>query len=63
MTQSKWSTKFFALKMELEPDSETPCFFKKLDSGQSPKKEDCLVILTRAMFSLFDFLTLVPKHW
>jgi hypothetical protein len=25
-----------------EPTSETSCFFKKLDDGQSPKKEDCV---------------------
>jgi len=26
--------------METDPGSETLCFFKKLDDGQSPKKED-----------------------
>jgi len=30
------------LKMELEPASEKLCFFKTLDNGQSPKKEDCV---------------------
>ena len=30
------------LKMEPEAASETPRFFKKLDDGQSTKKEDCV---------------------
>jgi hypothetical protein len=27
------------LKIELEPSSEMPCFFKKLDNGKSKKKK------------------------
>jgi hypothetical protein len=27
--------------MEAEQATETLCFFKKLDDGQSPQKEDC----------------------
>jgi len=32
----------FPKKMETELDSEKLCFFKKLDNGQVPKKEDCV---------------------
>jgi hypothetical protein len=30
------------LKMEAELASETLCYFKKLDSGESPEKEGCV---------------------
>jgi len=33
---------FFPYKMETELASETLCFFKKLDDGRVPKKEDCV---------------------
>jgi hypothetical protein len=44
--------------METELASEMLCFFKKLDSGQSLKKEIVSVNFSCALFSLLDFLTL-----
>jgi hypothetical protein len=36
--------------METELASETLCFFKKIDDGQSPKKEDCISNFSHALF-------------
>jgi hypothetical protein len=36
--------------METEPTSEALCFFKKLDDGQSPEKEDCISNFGHALF-------------
>jgi hypothetical protein len=33
---------FFCLKTKTEPASETICFFKNLENGQNPKKEEDL---------------------
>ena len=43
------------LKIELDPSSEMPCFFKELDNGQSTKKEVSLLHSCCALsFQFFD---------
>jgi hypothetical protein len=48
--------------MEPKPDFEMLRFFKKLDMDKVPKRKAVSVNFTHALFSLFDFLTLVLKH-
>jgi hypothetical protein len=49
------------LNMELEPASVTQCFLRKLDDGQSPKEEDCVVNFTCALFCLLDLFDTCPE--
>jgi hypothetical protein len=46
--------------MEMEPASETLCFYKKLEVGQCAKKKKKIVLFNfhPILFSLLDFLTL-----
>jgi len=41
------------LETETELASETPCFFRKLDIGQSPRQENGISNFSRAVFSLW----------
>jgi len=37
--------------------SKRPCLFKKLDSGQSPKKEEVSIVAVNVICALFSLLS------
>jgi len=47
--------------MEAEPASELLSFFKKLDNGQRPKKENYVIYLQTCSVLSFGFLS--PWKW
>jgi len=54
------------LKTETELASERPCFFKKVENGQSPKKRRLSVAFSHALFSLLftnDDLVMQALVW